>query len=486
MIMNDSFSLDNNYFEISQLDWCLSENKITHRSPIIHLPEVFIYNYSAQDVAQCGANFKQCEISNDEDPVNNTIQYYCEKFGNKIPQPAMNKLLEIIMNNKFSIFHINREALYLVSLIPNQPIKICKDIVCVNLQNQNSLPQTADQMEDMWNEKNTCDDFNVFLTKLYQEFHSDGYVISENIRRLMNYNSDYADNFNKQPAYEYAIEFDDDMEENDAVLESMFESSIDDDFPDQEYEPATEARKTQSTQDKIESGLNSLEKMSGTDGADTDENAPESKPSRQSSGNVADIASETDERMEQDGNQSSDEIIEQSEDEDDSNDTEDTGGNDIDDEANNEDDSEMDNEDDNDVDDDIDNTDEGETDIDKELDDAIDDPDAKVKYKQRFINLYKHIDDVIDTLETFTPDYTSKYVHEYYALQSNIRRLKTAIFKICTKKIGTMSTVDVMKAYLTANFAYDTIAQMLKDFMSQYEKERKGNERKRKKIYNDN
>ena len=87
---------------IDQLEELFIGNKNSHRSPIINLPEILMFKYDEDDLVKCGENFRECQFAKDDDPVNNTVRYYTDKFQDAFSQPALNKILEIIINNIFA------------------------------------------------------------------------------------------------------------------------------------------------------------------------------------------------------------------------------------------------------------------------------------------------------------------------------------------------------------------------------------------------
>lgn len=460
------------YSDASDLDSVLSMNRDNHRSPIIYLPEILIYDYGMEDVLECANNFRECQLPKDDNPVNNTLEFYTDKFGKTIPQPVLNKILEIIIDNKYSIFHVNDDSIYLISLKPGAEVCVCQDKLTPNFESY-ITNCAADDLTQHWDDICITSNYNDFIHNLYNTIHSGNYKMSKNLIRLLKMNEDYMDNFNRQPAFEYAYN-------EEAFADGPW---FDDSDRYDVFEPVTEARRQASPEENVANGLDSLERMSGkgqgnAEGEDVPQNMDNTRDARNSGADTINAEAEANERLKERGMPTTDDIKEENE--------ENAGG---DEEGAPEDGGEG---EDAPADDTGDEPDDGadaepeEPDTDKEIDDAIDDPNAKKKYKDRFVNLYKHISDTIDSLETFSPDYTLKFTDEYFAIQSNLHRLKAAIYKICTKKINDMSTVDVMKAYTTANYAYDTIAQMLKEFAKQYNRERKSVERKRRSYNDDN
>jgi hypothetical protein len=422
------------------LDHCLMENKERHRSPIIHLPEIFMYQYSYSDVLECANNFRSNSFDKSDDPVNSTISYYYNKFNNKINPNALNGITDIIQENAYSIFHIGKDGTtYLASLKDDNPT-VCIDSVCLNW---NQLPDNAYDMQVLWQTGNKTMSFDKFSKMLFNKFHDEDYVMNRSLKNILTSNPERVDNFNRIPEFTYAVESSDDVYDLDMnEIEALDHCK----FNDFELTPATEA--------PADDALNELENMSGTGNARPDNQRTAETEDDTETGQTVDIAQMTNDQMEADGEQSSEELSE-----------EDDGG-----DAPAEDEGEEDqnNEEDTDTLDDTENQDE--EDPDEKL---LNDPETKETYRRRFVSLYKHINDVIDTLERFTPAYNVKCTAEYYAVQNDIHRLKSAIYKICTDRMKDMTSVDVMKAYLAANYAYDSIGQMLKDFFVKYRKERK-------------
>ena len=434
-----------NYIDDSatmDLDQCLIENKERHRSPIIHLPEIFMYGYSYSDVLECANNFRSNSIDKNEDPVTNTVKYYYNKFGNKLNADVLNEITDIIQENAYSIFHIGKDGTtYLASLKESNPT-VCIDSVCLNW---NQLPDNAYDMHVLWNTNNKTMTFDEFSKMLFNKFHDEDYVMNRSLKNILASNPERADSFNKMPTFTYAMESSDD----DYDLEmNQIESYEHYKFPEFEISPANEA--------PADDALNELEDMSGT--GNNADNATAQTEDDTSTGRTVDIAKMTNDRMEADGDKSSEELSE-----------EDDAGDEVPEDENAEDDTANDEEDTTNDDNPLDEDTTDEEDSDEQL---LDDPETKEVYRKRFVSLYKHINDVIETLERFSPAYNVKCTSEYYAVQNDIHRLKSAIYKICTERMKDMTSVDVMKAYLAANYAYDSIGHMLKDFFDKYRRER--------------
>lgn len=484
--MFDDFS------ELDDLDWVLTTNKDEHRSPIMHLPEVLIYEYDMQDIIQCGNNFRECSMPKDDNPVNNTVEYYANKFGDSMPQSTLNELLNIIMTNKLSIFHTSPEAIYMVSLTPGERALICKDSLTPT--GACNAIESGEELESIWEEKNAFMTYNEFINDIYTVMHSEDYQLSGNMKKLISANEDYKENFFKQPSFEYSYEEDEIVEPVNESYDGFDDFDEDDfDISDYAYEdysdfeldltPATEARKrAASPEDKVASGLDKLEDMSKEEDTspevaknNTPEVSDDTQDAEDSGADDISVGDAVNARLKEAGRATTSDVIDEGEDaagEDDGEEPNEDGEGETDDMGDDSTDTSLDDE----------NDEPEEDDTDKEIEDAIDDPDAKQKYKDRFVNLYNHIKDTIDSLEGFSPQFNSKYTGEFYAIQTNLHRLKAAIYKICTKKIPRMSTLEIMKAYTTANYAYDTIAQMLKEFAKQYSRDRRRNAKKTKDL----
>lgn len=123
---------------------------------------------------------------------------------------------------------------------------------------------------------------------------------------------------------------------------------------------------------------------------------------------------------------------------------------------------------------------ETETTDEKFANEILNDPAAKIKFRAKFVYLYKHIQDVSNTLQQFTPEFNSKFVPQYYDIQLNLTKLSESIYKLCTEKIPQMEVLDIMKAYTAANMAYDTLGKMMDNFATSYDKERDMKNKKQK------
>ena len=464
---------------ILDLDQCLMENKTRHRSPIIHLPELFMYGYEYKDVLECANNFKSCSLDKSDDPVVNTVNYYSHKYEGKIAPESLNEILDIIYEHAYAIFHIARDGTTYLASVKEDADDICIDSVCLQW---NQMPDQNCDVRVLWSNHNTFMNFEDFSKSMFDKFHSDDYVMNKNLKKILDIDQDVRDNFFKLPYFSYAAE-----ETNDTSFDD-FEASLEnidfgfDDIREDEFvlSVATEA-----------DGLSDLENMTGNTPQDqpapqpsgggrrprrarrrsqnpvddleqmTNDDAPTDAPQQQGAtteddtteAREVDIAQMTNDQMEQNGDASSEDQLDGNAEGGDALPEEDLGGDESGDTG-------------------LDDT--GTDENSEEEDDTklLNDPESKEVYRQRFIALYKHINDVIDTLERFTPTYNIKCTSDYYNIQNDIHKLKTAIYKICTEKIVDMQTVDVMNAYLTANYAYDSIGEMLKEFFRKYHIER--------------
>ena len=459
---------------VMDLDQCLLENKNRHRSPIIHLPEIFMYGYEYKDVLECANNFKSCALDKSDDPVVNTVNYYSQKYANKIKPDALNTILDIIYENAYSIFHIGKDGTNYLASMKDGNQDICIDSVCLQWK---ELPDNAYDVKLLWDKINKKLSYDDFAKRMFDLFHSDEYVMNKGLKNILNMDQDVNDNFNRMPSYSYAIEdtseiYDLEMNEiealdheknNEIVLSKATEAPEDESDGLSDLENMTNPKKpTKQKRQRSADPISDLENMSG--GNDDSQKAPTTNDNTED-GQVVDIAKMTNDRMTEDGGQTSEQLAE---------------GEDLDAPAQDEenpdetgdeptDDTEGDMNPDEGLDDtpEEDNTDEEQSDA-----ELLNNPESKEVYRKRFIALYKHINDVIETLERFTPAYNVKCTGDYYNIQNDMYRLRTAIYKICTDRIKDMQTVDVMNAYLTANYAYDSIGELLKEFFRRYRTER--------------
>lgn len=112
------------------------------------------------------------------------------------------------------------------------------------------------------------------------------------------------------------------------------------------------------------------------------------------------------------------------------------------------------------------------------LDDPLKNIETKRAYKDKFVYLYNIINDSLKTMESFTPEYRSKICNEYYAVRTNLTKLKTIIYDICINKISKMTVDEVLRKYTLANHIYDLSSRQLKEFFVAYEKEKSKEEKK--------
>lgn len=402
-----------------------------------------MYQYSCEDVMECANNFKSCSMDNNTDPVVNTINYYSKKYDGKIHQDALNAICEIIYENAYAIFHIGKDGTtYMASLNSEEPT-ICIDSVCLNW---NQLPNNAYDMQVMWKTGNKMLSYDLFAKQLFDKFHDEDYVMNRGLKNILASNSERRECFNKMPDFSYAAE---DTEDYDLLMNEI---------EARKHYKISEYTLSRATEAPIDDELDNLETMSGRP-PQTDANRTPQTTDDTADARVTDIAQMTNDRMEANSGQSTEDMVNEDE------------GTDEEDQAPAE--GEENPEDDESMGEDLDLTDAEDENPEDEEDKTLNDPETKEVYRKRFVALYKHINDIIETLERFTPAYDVKCTVDYYNVQNSVHRLKQAIYKICTEKMKDMETVDVMKAYLTANYAYDSIGVMLKDFFKRYRVERK-------------
>lgn len=481
------------------LDQCLMENKTRHRSPIIHLPEIFMYGYEFKDVLECANNFKSCSLDRSDDPVVNTVKYYSQKYDGKIDAESLDTILDIIYEHAYAIFHIDKDGTTYLASVKEDADDICIDSVCLQW---NQMPDQNCDVRILWSKHNKSMNFEKFSKEMFDKFHSDDYQMNKSLKKILDVDQDTKDRFNKMPTVSYAIE------------ETAFESfEFDDELFDLSFDDLAEEKENEfvlsvATEAPGDDGLGDLENMSGGGNAtrqarhkrarrssdpigdlenmsegDTPEAAENNKRAQSTddtpTGRSVDVAQMTNDRMQETGDTSSEDQL-----------TDDNAGGGEEapapDEGGEEgEDAPADEENPDDAGAEDEGEDPGETDDaagDEESEDEdntklLNDPESKETYRKRFIALYKHINDVIDTLENFTPAYDMKCTNDYYTIQNDMYRLRTAIYKICTERIKDMQTVDVMNAYLTANYAYDSIGEMLKEFFKHYRTERMHNKK---------
>lgn len=482
------------------LDQCLMENKNRHRSPIIHLPEIFMYGYEFKDVLECANNFKSCSLDRSDDPVVNTVNYYSHKYEEKVKPEELESVLDMIYEHAYAIFHIAKDGTTYLASVKEDADDICIDSVCLQW---NQMPDQNCDVQVAWSKNNKFMKYDEFAKSMFDKFHSEGYKMNKSLKKILDIDQDVKDRFDKMPYFSYAVEDSDNLDFTD-VFESINDDLLNIDFDDLDTEKenefvlsiATEAPGDEGGSD----GLSDLENMSSSNttrqsgsrkrakrssdplgdlenmsGANDTPKAAEDNQRAQTTDDTSnarsvDVAQMTNDRMQEAGDTSSEDQI--------TGDDAGGGGVPMPDEGEGapEDDANLDEEpteDDDGTDpslaNDTDTADKNEEENDEAL---LNDPESKETYRKRFIALYKHINDVIDTLERFTPAYDVKCTSDYYTIQNDMYRLKTAIYKICTEKIKDMQTVDVMNAYLTANYAYDSIGEMLKEFFKRYHTER--------------
>ena len=432
---------------IDQLEELFISNKNNHRSPIINLPEILMFKYDEDDLFKCGENFRECQFAKDNDPVNNTVRYYTDRFQNTFSQPALNKILEIIINNKYSIFHIDPNVIYMVSVDPDSDTKtrFCVDRLTIHLANSNSSCNnkelTSDKLEQLWKSENPPYDFNELSQYIYGLVHSKGYHMNKDIMALAKYNDDYMDNLNIRPAFESGeFNYNFAMEANQqapthfdiagqvdsylnesklATADSLVGDRLDVSRSARTAPPPEDDPNNQQQQDQQpqEGDPNQQQPQEGGQNPNQEQQPQEGDPNQQPQ-----------EGEEQDPNAQYDD---QQQEEQPPEEPPPSPGEEI-----------------------------------------LNDPEAKPKYRLKFVVLYKNIGDVIESLEAFTPEYNSAFVSKYYQIQTDLGKLKSAIYKICTDRINSMDVDDVMKAYASANITYDLLCKLLDEFMTEYTRER--------------
>lgn len=444
-------------FDTDMLDDTLWYNKRIHKSPLTYLQEVLMYEYDMNDIMECGYNFKDIAVSECDDGISNTLCYYVDKLSSLgCPQNQIESILNKIRERRYSIFYIDKklQLIYLVSLNPFSNNEICID-PSINYFKSNPTSMSTSNAGDMWLDMVSEMSFSNFKNKIYSDYSESCDNLGE-IWDLIRSNNDYMVRVGIQPCN---------------ALESADFDNYDNDFIiGQSLSPATEARKTKSPEDKIEDGLSELEKMSnGEDTGGTGSNVIDNtKEARDSDSNVIDAAKATSDKLEEDGQDSPDDIGDTGTDETDG--TEDDGEQ-----------PDLDTDDESPEEDDMGEEDDDSTDDTESPEDALHDPDAKRKYHLKLKKLYKYINDSIDALGAFTPAYNFDFVSNYYEIQNNFARLRDAIFKICTEKIDNMDVVDLMNKYASACMTYDSLLAMLREFVDKYKKERdKSNKKDRK------
>lgn len=441
-------------YDANMLDATLIANKEIHKSPLVYLEEILIYNYDIDDIVQCGRNYKENALSSCNDGLSNTLTYYINILKGKVSQPVLERFLNYLIQYKYCIFYIGK-AVYLVSTAPeyiHSDLAIRMDTLVPEIVKANGMYGFDERDLLNWDNLTVAMNFDdsqqlSFKNNLCATYNHDDLPFE--LKTLLDEKGEYKVSVDTQVF---------------SVTESV---DFDNDFNDFVLEPATEARKTKSPEEKIEDGLSSLEDMSddsnsneeeGDDGSNQSSTVDNTKETRNTQNDVIDAAGATNDQMESDGQDTMDDMSDDSG----SDIEDDDGAGDGETDDNSEDDS---------------NSDDEFGDDNSTEDDPLNDPHAKKKYHEKLKKLYKHINDTIDTLETFTPAYDSDYVDTYYKIQNNFARLRSAIFRICTETINDLDVVDLMKKYSSANMAYDSLIQMFKDFMVKYKQERNKNKK---------
>lgn len=445
---------------IDQLEDIFIENKNSHRSPIINLPEILMFKYDKDDLIKCGENFRECQVAKDDDPVNNTVKFYTDKYQHVFSQPALNKILEIIINNKYAIFHYSKDEIFLVCVDPEQAEYsniFCIDKIIPRLASSkvdaDNKELSSDKVEALWKSENPPYSFNELSQYVYELIHKKGYEINKDILALANYNEDYMDNLKIRPAFEAGY-FDLVTEANQQAPATIdIAGNVDAFLNDSKL----------ATADSLVGDRLDVSKSNRTaPPPEDDPNNPQQQQQDQSQEGDPNQQPQQD-GEEQDPNQQGDEEQPQEGDDQNQEDGQDPNQ----------------------------QGDDGQQQGDQQQqqeeppspgEELLNDPETKPKYRLKFVVLYKNVSDIIDTLESFTPEYNSAFISKYYQVQSNLVRLKEAIFKICTGRINKMDNDDVMKAYASANITYDALSKMLAEFMDEYSREREKLTGKRQEI----
>lgn len=237
-------------------------------------------------------------------------------------------------------------------------------------------------------------------------------------------------------------ELEDDEDEYYSANESVIEQS-DDSFFDFDFfsgvSPATES---------LDDDLEELGDMDGTneegdepDETEDDDNGEESEEGGEDD-TPDDLAAATDEQLEEDNQSPEDEMTEEN--------TGDDAG-----ETN-----------------DIDTSDTTESDPLKSV-------ETKAAYRDKFILIYRSIADSMSVMEDFTPEYNSEASRLYYKCKQDFNALRDQIYKICVKRMNSITVDEVLRQYTICNMAYDSILKDVRTFSDEYKKELKAAETKK-------
>lgn len=235
-------------------------------------------------------------------------------------------------------------------------------------------------------------------------------------------------------ANDFLSQLDEPSEDASYAIEGLF------DYDDEDYSPAFEA---------LEDDLNNLGKVDGSAEAENDEEPAEAPTEDEggeapaedgADGETPDLAAATDAQLEADNQDNDDTTLDGGED---------TG------EA----------------------TDEPAPTDTADTTPAGDDPlkslETKAAYKDKLYKLYAVVTDSIETMDTYTPEYTINVSTMYYKLRERLLELKQIIFDVSTKKISSLPVDEVLRKYQEANITYDAIMADLEKFTKEYERERK-------------
>ena len=232
---------------------------------------------------------------------------------------------------------------------------------------------------------------------------------------------------------------------SDAELYSVTESVAIDGLFD--YGVAMEA-----PEDDVESGLNTLDKISGNEPGGGDAAPKDDRTPVDNDGKATDITQTTQDQLDEDnGTGADDDLLGgdnpfDTSDDDPLSDTDDAGGTDTTDTT---------------IDDNAGDKTSNENDPMKSV-------EVKRSYRDRFVRLYEIIEDALTTMESFSPDYNTKSSAKYYTIQMDLNHLKEAIYRICTRRLNKMSVPEVLRAYTIANNIFDISTRMMKEFFDEY------------------
>lgn len=106
---------------------------------------------------------------------------------------------------------------------------------------------------------------------------------------------------------------------------------------------------------------------------------------------------------------------------------------------------------------------------------------SKSVFRDKLIILYNAINDSIDAMEDFTPDFNTEASKRYYTIRRDLNLLKDSIYTLCVKKMNIMPVDEVLRKYTECNLAYDSIIRDAHTFSDEYGREIRAKEAKEKK-----